>query len=725
MTSSTLQRCLLGLLLLLATTASATAQTTATATVKGVDADLEVETTLANASATYDAQAMVEVTAPPASSDTDAAGSIFLEGLGLDLLEVDAVTVEADVTAPTPTSAELEILDAIVLGSGPATLSIEQLTASVDITGSCTSSLGWSAQVDLVNAEVDAGLAGSVDISGSAAANSTVYNDLGVQVTLNEQVVVESADSLDIIVRPVVVRVGGAVASLVTIDGRVQLGEIRVTVDCEQTEATSNLDLTQNGSPALVVPGENIAFDVTLTNLGPDTAPEAQVTFSLPDAFENTQLSPSTGTCSGGSCQVSNFANSASMTIGVSGTIAQDATGLLTWSASASSPNQDPDAQNDFVEASMATDRDGDGIPDSQDNCPDNVNPDQGDLDGDGIGDACDSSPGGQGTDTDQDGIPDEEDNCPFTPNFDQTDTNGDGIGDACQTSPTDTDGDGIPDTADNCPFTPNPDQADSNGNGIGDACEQDPDTDGDGVPDDEDNCPVTFNPSQNDVDDDGIGDACDPTDDSDPGEPKDTDKDGVPDDEDNCPTVINPGQGDADDDGIGDACDDTPPTNGPDIDGDGTPDEEDNCPRHHNPDQTDSDGDGIGDACDTTDEAGGEAACSQIFQGKELLLHDGRFRVTARWATALDAGFGDAVQLSQDSGYFTFFNVGNIELVVKVLDACDFNQRFWVSVAGLTDVEVDVAVVDTETGATWRYSNASKNLFDTTIDVGGLAVCQ
>ncbi len=39
--------------------------------------------------------------------------------------------------------------------------------------------------------------------------------------------------------------------------------------------------------------------------------------------------------------------------------------------------------------AASATDTDGDGVPDSTDNCPNNDNPDQADEDNDGVGDAC------------------------------------------------------------------------------------------------------------------------------------------------------------------------------------------------------------------------------------------------------------------------------------------------------------------------------------------------
>ena len=48
--------------------------------------------------------------------------------------------------------------------------------------------------------------------------------------------------------------------------------------------------------------------------------------------------------------------------------------------------------------------------------------------------------------DKDSDGLPDGEDNCPETSNQNQTDTDGDGLGDVCDP---DDDGDGIDDSED------------------------------------------------------------------------------------------------------------------------------------------------------------------------------------------------------------------------------------------------------------------------------------
>lgn len=71
--------------------------------------------------------------------------------------------------------------------------------------------------------------------------------------------------------------------------------------------------------------------------------------------------------------------------------------------------------------------------------------------------------------DRDGDGVPDVEDNCPNVPNHGQEDENKNGLGDACE----DFDYDGVLNYYDNCPNVPNRDQRDIDGDGIGDACDK------------------------------------------------------------------------------------------------------------------------------------------------------------------------------------------------------------------------------------------------------------
>ena len=99
-----------------------------------------------------------------------------------------------------------------------------------------------------------------------------------------------------------------------------------------------------------------------------------------------------------------------------------------------------------------AQDKDGDGVPNEQDDCPLIFNPvrpmdngKQADADNDGIGDACDECPldpaqqcaRPTGTDSDGDGHPNGSDNCPDVANPDQADADNDGLGDACDACPT------------------------------------------------------------------------------------------------------------------------------------------------------------------------------------------------------------------------------------------------------------------------------------------------
>ena len=143
----------------------------------------------------------------------------------------------------------------------------------------------------------------------------------------------------------------------------------------------------------------------------------------------------------------------------------------------------------------MFSDQDGDGIKDTEDECPSTTEG----LDVDEKGCALSQK------DTDGDGIFDDLDHCPdtkpieelefnfkntFTADVSNTLLSLDNSANQNSVQPTlinlevdekgcgpdqrDTDGDGIVDLYDNCPKTPNADQSDKDGDGIGDECDTD-----------------------------------------------------------------------------------------------------------------------------------------------------------------------------------------------------------------------------------------------------------
>lgn len=237
---------------------------------------------------------------------------------------------------------------------------------------------------------------------------------------------------------------------------------------------------------------------------------------------------------------------------------------------------QDPAAPKVVSNAAQATrpaplaqqvpgDRDGDGVQDQHDLCPDVPGPaaNKGcpyktneDTDLDGVineADRCPTVPGpamNNGCpldrnscpvqDFDQDGVPNTDDRCPSEkgpienmgcPYPTENDTDRDGTPDSDDRCPTifgqvysdgcpitDTDGDGVWDHLDQCPKVPGP--ATNRG------CPLKSDTDGDSISDDKDKCPLVPGPVSN------YG--CPQTE-------ADSDRDGVPDSYDVCPTVAGP----------------------------------------------------------------------------------------------------------------------------------------------------------------------------------------
>jgi outer membrane protein OmpA-like peptidoglycan-associated protein len=131
-------------------------------------------------------------------------------------------------------------------------------------------------------------------------------------------------------------------------------------------------------------------------------------------------------------------------------------------------------------------DKDGDGIPDAQDACPDAAE----DIDGFQDGDGCPD------LDNDADGVPDSLDACPNVAE------DKDGFKDSDGCPDLDNDGDGIPDAKDLCPNL----AEDRDGFQDEDGC-PDLDNDKDGIPDLKDKCPNEPETVNGYQDDDGCPD--------------------------------------------------------------------------------------------------------------------------------------------------------------------------------------------------------------------------
>lgn len=91
----------------------------------------------------------------------------------------------------------------------------------------------------------------------------------------------------------------------------------------------------------------------------------------------------------------------------------------------------------------------------------------------------------------------------------------------------------------------------------------------------------------------------------------------------------------------------------------------------------------------------------------------DRRFKATVSFSTTQgggQSGPGTAIQTNSlgvsRGGLFSFFDPSNPELLIKVLNGCGVNGRYWVFYSAGTNVGMTINVTDTKTGAVKTYTN-------------------
>ncbi len=120
-----------------------------------------------------------------------------------------------------------------------------------------------------------------------------------------------------------------------------------------------------------------------------------------------------------------------------------------------------------------------------------------------------------------------------------------------------------------------------------------------------------------------------------------------------------------------------------------------------------------------------GSAPNSCVASSTTLCLAGGRFGVTASWQKPDGtSGSGHAVPLTADTGYFWFFDASNIETITKVLNGCGLTNAYWVFIAGLTNVRVDLTYTDFTSQTSKGYSNPQGTPFQPVQDTSAFKTC-
>jgi hypothetical protein len=107
------------------------------------------------------------------------------------------------------------------------------------------------------------------------------------------------------------------------------------------------------------------------------------------------------------------------------------------------------------------------------------------------------------------------------------------------------------------------------------------------------------------------------------------------------------------------------------------------------------------------------------------LCLDGGRFRVTVEWRDFLGRrGLGHTRSLTGDSGLFWFFHDSNLEVLVKMVDACAAFHRRWFYGAATTNTEYSLRVTDTVTSRSRSYFNRLGESSPAITDSDAFAAC-
>ena len=114
--------------------------------------------------------------------------------------------------------------------------------------------------------------------------------------------------------------------------------------------------------------------------------------------------------------------------------------------------------------------------------------------------------------------------------------------------------------------------------------------------------------------------------------------------------------------------------------------------------------------------------ACPGSFA--EACLVGSRFKADITWMTSNgQTGNGTLTAFgSDDSAIFYFFDPTNWEVLLKVIDGCALNQKYWVFYSATTNVKFTITVRDTLKAVSKVYTNAQNHVASPVTDTSAFA---
>lgn len=110
------------------------------------------------------------------------------------------------------------------------------------------------------------------------------------------------------------------------------------------------------------------------------------------------------------------------------------------------------------------------------------------------------------------------------------------------------------------------------------------------------------------------------------------------------------------------------------------------------------------------------------------LCLGGGRFEAKAAFRLADGEPVRPALRseapAASRSGLLGLGSADDPQLMLKVVDGCAENDHFWVELAALTDLELEVSVRDTQTGRTWVFYNPEGKAAGVVRDLDAFGTC-